>query len=89
LGSKGGLLFASAEGLIGDEQFPAEYNYGTGSTGAISAIPDWYAKGQPKAASQRVAFTTYKWYGKDDPLLESGLLGSVQLRCAIRRTPDV
>lgn len=32
-----------------------------------------------------VAFTTWKWYSKDDPLLESGLLGPVRLRSALRR----
>jgi len=32
-----------------------------------------------------VAFTTWKWYSKDDPLLESGLLGPVRLRTAVRR----
>jgi hypothetical protein len=88
--------------LIGDEQFPAEYEYGGGGgagagggggapaggtarTGAISRIPDWYAQGQPKPPSQRIGFTTYKWYSKDDPLFESGLLGPVLLRTAIRR----
>ncbi|MBZ5619070.1 MAG: glycosyl hydrolase family 43 [Acidobacteriia bacterium] len=75
--------------LIGDEQFPAESDYGPAATGTITKIPDWYAKGQPKPPSQRVAFTTYKWYSKDDPLLESGLLGPVRLRTAMRRSVDV
>lgn len=81
--------------LIGDEQFPAEYEYGGGGggaaaggtapTGPITKIPDWYAKGQPKPPGSRITFTTYKWYGKDDPLFESGLLGPVLLRTAVRR----
>ncbi len=81
--------------LIGDEQFPAEYEYGGGmfgpgtgaggSTGGITKIPDWYAQGKPKPQTQRVAFTTWKWYSKDDPLLESGLIGPVRLRAAVRR----
>jgi hypothetical protein len=81
--------------LIGDEQFPAEYEYGGGmfgpatgtggSTGGIAKIPDWYAQGKPRPPSPRVAFTTWKWYGKDDPLLESGLLGPVLLRTAVQR----
>jgi hypothetical protein len=70
--------------LIGDEQQPPEYEY-TGVTGGIKAIPEWYAKGQPKPPSPRVAFATWKWYSKDDPLLESGLLGPVKLRTALRR----
>jgi hypothetical protein len=70
--------------LIGDEQQPAEYEY-TGVTGGIKAIPEWYAQGKPKPPSPRVGFATWKWYSKDDPLLESGLLGPVKLRTAIRR----
>jgi hypothetical protein len=70
--------------LIGDEQQPAEYEY-AGPTGGIKAIPEWYAQGKPKPPSPRVAFATWKWFSKDDPLLESGLLGPVKLRTAIRR----
>jgi hypothetical protein len=68
--------------LIGDEQNPAEHEYAS-PTGAISAIPEWYASGKPKPAGPRIAFSTWKWYSKDDPLLESGLLGPVCLRTAI------
>jgi len=86
--------------LIGDEQQPPEYQYGGGmsgpggpgtggATGGITKIPDWYAQGKPKPRSPRVAFATWKWYSKDDPLLESGLLGPVRLRTAIRRAIDV
>ncbi len=88
--------------LIGDEEFPPEYEYGgagtaapggggggTPGTGPITKIPEWYAKGQPKPRGQRIAFTTYKWYNKGDPLFESGLLGPVRLRTAIRRPVDV
>jgi len=86
--------------LIGDEQFPAEYEYGGGmggpgavgtggATGGIAKIPEWYAQGKPKPKGPRVAFTTWKWYGKDDPLLESGLLGPVLLRTAVRRPIEV
>ena len=60
-----------------------------GATGGIRAIPDWYAQGKPKPASPRVTFSTWKWYSKDDPLLESGLLGPVRLRTAVRRVVDV
>jgi len=63
---------------------PAEYEY-EGELGGIRAIPDWYAQGKPKPAGGRVAFTTWKWYRKEDPLLESGLLGPIRLRTAIRR----
>ncbi len=48
-------------------------------------MPEWYTEGRPKPSGQRVAFTTWKWYGKEDPLLESGLLGPVRLYSAVRR----
>lgn len=87
--------------LIGDEQLPPEHEYGGGVgpgglavqasgrfVGPIKSIPDWYAKGQPKPGP-RIAFTTYKWYSKDDPLFESGLLGPVRLRVGVRRPFEV
>jgi hypothetical protein len=86
--------------LIGDEQQPPEYEYGGGggggggqpggtATGGITKIPDWYAQGKPKPPSKRIAFTTWKWYSKDDPLFESGLLGPVRLRIAVRKPIEV
>ena len=87
--------------LIGDEQLPPEYEYGGGvgvgglaipatgrAVGPIHSIPDWYTKGEPKPGP-RIAFATYKWYSKDDPLFESGLLGPVRLRIAVRRPIDL
>ena len=68
--------------LIGDEQLPAEYAYDVnafGWDGGISALPEWYRTGQPKPPGQRVAFTTWKHYAADSPLLESGLVGPVRL----------
>jgi hypothetical protein len=79
--------------LIGDEQLPPEYEYGGGGffnyngpgMDAIQKIPDWYTQGKPKPAGARVTFCVWKHYGKDDPLLESGLIGPVRLRTAVRR----
>jgi hypothetical protein len=78
--------------LIGDEQHPDEdaYRPGAGgsgfaslSGGAIKAVPEWYRTGRPRPPSPRVAFTTWKHYTKDAPLLESGLLGPVVVRAAV------
>jgi hypothetical protein len=71
--------------LIGDEQLPAENQYGAvgGRSGGIAQMPEWYTRGQPKPASPRVTFTTWKHYGADSPLLESGLIGPVRLRTAM------
>jgi hypothetical protein len=79
--------------LIGDEQLPPEYEYGGGGffnyngpgMDAIQRIPDWFAQGKPKPAGERVTFCVWRHYKKDDPLLESGLIGPVRLRAAIRR----
>ena len=40
--------------------------------------PDWILKGQPRP-TRRLAFTTNRHYKRDDPLVESGLLGPVRL----------
>jgi len=68
--------------LIGDEQLPEEYDY-SGSfedyQGGIKKIPEWFLNGRPKPG-KRITFSTWKHFEKDDPLLESGLLGPVRLR---------
>ncbi|WP_162052919.1 glycosyl hydrolase [Pontibacter pamirensis] len=78
--------------LIGDEQLPDvdDYTPGAGgsgfaslSGGAIKQLPEWYKQGKPKPDNGRVAFTTWKHYTKDSPLLESGLVGPVVLRTAL------
>jgi beta-galactosidase/beta-glucuronidase len=68
--------------LIGDEHLPAEYEYHVsafGWTGGIAELPEWYRQGLPKPPGKRVAFTTWKHYSAETPLLESGLLGPVRL----------
>jgi hypothetical protein len=74
--------------LIGDEQLPPENEYRETGTnikdiGEIKRIPDWFLKNEPKPG-KRITFSTWKHYSKDSPLLESGLLGPVRLRSALR-----
>jgi hypothetical protein len=69
--------------MIGDEQLPPENSYGMDGQG-ILRVPDWYLEGAPKPGD-RITFTTWKFFGKDDPLLESGLLGPVRLWNPIER----
>jgi len=66
--------------LIGDEQLPDDCTW---QGDCLTGWPDWLVKGQPRPASRRVTFTTRKQWHRNDPLLESGLLGPVQLRQAI------
>ncbi len=64
--------------LIGDEQQPDEVNWNP--DGSIQAWPQWLANDEPRPKSNRVAFTTWRFWHKNDSLLESGLLGPVALR---------
>jgi hypothetical protein len=81
--------------LIGDEQLPEESKYtvipGDGIfarilSGAIEQLPEWYQQGKPKPDNGRVAFSTWKHYSKNSPLLESGLVGPVVLRAAMQKS---
>jgi hypothetical protein len=57
--------------LIGDERFPDD--------GVREARwPEWVLKGTPRP-SQRLTFTTHRFYSKDDPLQPSGLIGPVRI----------
>jgi hypothetical protein len=88
--------------LIGDEQMPDPDTFSlAGSNGfehlagddfgklvgyPIEQLPDWYVSGKSKPENGRVCFTTWKHYRRNDPLLESGLIGPVRLTAAILRT---
>jgi hypothetical protein len=74
--------------LIGDEQFEDEYRYSNNDSGPIKVMPEWFVQGQPKPKSNRIAFSTYKHYDKDSPLLQSGLIGPVTLRRAFSYSLD-
>jgi hypothetical protein len=58
--------------LIGDEHLP----YDGVENGKF---PDWLLNGSPRT-SGRVTFTTVRYYRKDSPLLESGLIGPVSIK---------
>lgn len=65
--------------IIGDEQLPADVEW-TGVT--LKGWPDWLTKKQARPKTGRFTFTTWKFWGKDSPLLESGLIGPVVVRSA-------
>jgi hypothetical protein len=80
--------------LIGDEQLPEVDNYVNVlegnifqkfGNGAIKQLPKWYLNDEPKPINGRVAFSTWKHYQKDAPLLESGLIGPVKILEAISK----
>jgi hypothetical protein len=74
--------------LIRDEQLPEDFEWATPSTPRdpvpksvgmpIDHWPQWLLENKPRPTG-RVAFTTWKHWSKDDPLLESGLLGPVRI----------
>jgi hypothetical protein len=53
---------------------------GPGGGVPLATIPQWLLNGQRRPSKERYTFTSYKFYGKDSPLLRSGLLGPVKLR---------
>ena len=52
----------------------------------ITELPEWYLAGEPNPEGERVTFTPWKFFPKDEPLLDSGLLGPVRLLVAEERT---
>ncbi|MFH0761365.1 MAG: glycosyl hydrolase [Bacteroidota bacterium] len=57
--------------MIGDENEPYD--------GVVdNKWPDWLLNGTPRP-TRRYTFTTYRYYKKGDPLLQSGLLGPVSI----------
>ncbi len=74
--------------LIGDEHLPPENEYSDSGGifgGPIKSLPEWYREGKPKPPGGRITFATWKHFEKDSPLIESGLIGPVVLRTAVRR----
>jgi hypothetical protein len=71
-----------ANRLIGDEQEPADFEWGSdrGNLGhAMKAYPDWFVKNQPRPAQGRKTFSVWYYYRKDSPLQPAGLVGPVRL----------
>jgi hypothetical protein len=67
--------------LIGDEYYPTEFKQN--SEGAMTEpIPDWAYTGDltQRPTKERIAFTTNRFYTKDDPLPPSGIEGEVLLK---------
>ena len=70
--------------LIGDEQEPPDCLWCPGEHGTtLQHWPEWFLAHQPRPSAGRIAFTTFKFYAKDSPLVPSGLLGPVTLRPAV------
>jgi hypothetical protein len=72
-----------ANRLIGDEQYPADFETGIDrdeSGRAMKAFPDWFVENQPRPVKERKAFTVWYYFNKNSPLYPAGLIGPVNLR---------
>jgi len=68
--------------LIGDEQLPEDSE--RNPNGMVKSWPQWLQEGKPSPTG-RCTFVTRRLWKKDDPLVESGLLGPVQIIKEINR----
>ncbi|HQR93720.1 MAG TPA: hypothetical protein PLZ97_10235 [Sediminibacterium sp.] len=68
--------------MIGDEQEPADFEWGNdrGDKGhAMKAYPDWFIKNESRP-SKRKTFSIWYYNRKDTPLQPAGLAGPVFLQ---------
>lgn len=74
-----------ANRLIGDEQLPDEASWIAvpGRGWRLQDKPAWFDTSGPRS-SGRIASSTWKYYSKDSPLPDSGLIGPVKLMIATR-----
>jgi hypothetical protein len=77
-----------ANRLIGDEQYPADFEWGREGDEkdenekggrAMKAFPEWFLKNEQRPSKGRKTFNTWYYYRKESPLHPAGLLGPVQL----------
>ena len=62
--------------MIGDESLPPDTK--RLPDGLIAEWPQWLQENQPRP-SGRLTFTSWTLWGRDDPLVPSGLIGPVRL----------
>ncbi|MDR2466305.1 MAG: hypothetical protein LBD35_02835 [Prevotellaceae bacterium] len=67
-----------ANRLIGDEQHPADFEWGRDRDEegrAMKAFPDWFIRNEPRPSQGRKAFAIWYYFRKDSPLYPAGLIG--------------
>jgi len=65
--------------MIGDEQLPEDSS--RSPDGSLTQWPQWLLEGKPSPTG-RFTFASRRWWKKDSPLVESGLLGPVTINVA-------
>jgi hypothetical protein len=72
-----------ANRLIGDEQEPADFEWGKDRGEkmgrAMLAYPDWFIKNEPRPSQSRKTFSIWYYYRPDSQLKPAGLVGPVKL----------
>ena len=74
--------------LIGDAQYSFTDEYvpeKQPNVMVIKEIPDWLKKGETRPETKQKTFTTCRFYTKDSPLVESGMLGPVTLNSGVKK----
>lgn len=71
--------YVDGEWAIGERPDPQTGALKTLYAGKIVKLPDWYVRGLPKPPGGRITFSTWRFFEKGEPLLDSGLLGPVRL----------
>ena len=80
-----------ANRMVGDEQEPDDCNWShiiswphghqpTPVGRSLAGIPQWVIDKTPRPSSGRITFCNWKYFTKDSPLLDSGLIGPAQIR---------
>ncbi len=71
-----------ANRLIGDEQYPADFEWGEdrGESGrAMKSFPNWFINGTERPEKNRVGFLIWYYHRPDSPLQPAGLCGPVEI----------
>jgi hypothetical protein len=63
--------------LVGDESLPNDAEFG--KKGSILRWPEWLAEDQPRPATGRYSFSTWRHFSTDSALFPSGLRGPVKI----------
>jgi len=70
--------------LIGDERYPTDAKFVDAGgkwegTYRVEEIPSWYLSGEPRPESKRVAFSMWRVYNINSPLIDAGLIGRAKI----------
>lgn len=72
-----------ANRLIGDEQYPADFEWGTdrgvNMGRAMKSFPEWFLNSTARPSEGRKTFNIWYYYREDSPLEPAGLIGPVRV----------